>query len=77
MGVHYELGTLLGPKKQLAYTRCARGQSILPLLGFASQAKCTMHEWRHFGMFLERLVWKNTELIILNDKNAEKRKECG
>ena len=39
MGFYYELSTLLGPKKYLAYTRCARGQAILPLLGFASQAK--------------------------------------
>ena len=33
----YELGTLLGPQKYLAYTRCARGQYLFPLLGFASQ----------------------------------------
>ena len=33
MGFYHELGTLLDLKKQLAYTRCARGQSILPCFG--------------------------------------------
>ena len=38
MGAHYELGTLLGPKKTacLHSLRSTRGQPILPLLGFAS-----------------------------------------
>ena len=35
MGVYNELGTLLGPQKHIAYTLSARGQYILPLLGFA------------------------------------------
>ena len=38
MGFYHELGTLLDLKKQLAYTRCARLQSVLPLLIFARLA---------------------------------------